>query len=84
MEQDEFLHELTDEPLRPYWQNYVQADPNVLQGKPVVKGTRLAVNFVLRLFAGGWTEEQILASYPVLTRDALRAVFAFAADATAA
>lgn len=62
------------------WRNHIHSDKNILRGKPVVKGTRLSVDFLLELLAAGWTAEQILDSYPVLTPDALRAVFAFAAD----
>lgn len=64
----------------PNWTDYIHSDPGVLQGKPVVKGTRLAVDFILRLFAAGWAEQEVLDSYPTLTRDALRAVFAFSAE----
>ena len=62
------------------WHAYIAADPAVLAGKPVVKGTRLGVDFLLGLLAAGWTTDQLLASYPQLTPDALRAVFAFAAE----
>ena len=62
------------------WRPYIHSDPNILLGKPIVKGTRLAVDFLLRLFAAGWTEQQVLANYPTLTAEALRAVFAFAAE----
>mgnify|MGYP005851062381 CR=1 FL=1 len=62
------------------WRNYIHSDTKVLRGKPVVKGTRLSVDFLLGLLAAGWTEQQILDSYPALTPDALRAIFAFAAD----
>jgi uncharacterized protein (DUF433 family) len=62
------------------WQAYIHSDPNILAGKPVVKGTRLAVAFLLGLLAAGWTEEQIFESYPSLPPNALRAVFAFAAE----
>ncbi|RME32781.1 MAG: DUF433 domain-containing protein [Thermoflexia bacterium] len=62
------------------WQERIHSDPEILLGKPVVKGTRLSVDFILSLFAAGWTEEQVLENYPVLTREDLRAVFAFAAD----
>jgi uncharacterized protein (DUF433 family) len=62
------------------WREYIHADPDILLGKPVVKGTRLAVEFILRLFAAGWTEQQVLESYPSLTPEALRAIFAFVAD----
>ena len=62
------------------WREYIHSDPAVLTGKPVVRGTRLAVDFVLELFASGWTSAQVLESYPQLTPEALKAVFAFAAD----
>lgn len=62
------------------WQKYIHSDPNVLLGKPVVKGTRLSIDFILRLFGNGWTVTQVLESYPQLTRDSLQAVFAFAAE----
>ena len=65
------------------WRAYIHADPNILVGKPVIRGTRLSVEFLLRLFAVGWTHEQLLDSYPNLTADALRAVFAYAAAAAA-
>ena len=64
------------------WRDHISSDPEILGGKPAVRGTRLAVEFLLGLLAAGWTSEQILASYPALTRDGLRAVFAFAAEVT--
>ena len=62
------------------WQHYIHSDPNILLGKPVVKNTRLSVEFILDLLASGWIEEQILENYPSLTCEALQAVFAFAAE----
>lgn len=62
------------------WRDYIHSDPAVLTGKPVVRGTRLGVDFLLELFAGGWTPGEVLDSYPQLTPEALRAVFAFAAE----
>lgn len=62
------------------WQTLIEANPDVLAGKPVVKGTRLSVEFLLSLFAEGWTEQQVLENYPQLNRMALQAVFAFSAD----
>lgn len=62
------------------WRQHIHSDPEILLGKPVVKGTRLAVEFILGLFAAGWTERQVLENYPTLTSEALRAVFAFAAE----
>jgi uncharacterized protein (DUF433 family) len=55
-------------------------DAEILGGKPIVRGTRLAVEFILGLFAAGWTHEQVLENYPSLTPERLRAVFAFAAE----
>ena len=63
------------------WQDYIHSDPEVLLGKPVVKGTRLSVEFLLSLLAEGWTQGQILDNYSSFTSDALRGVFAFAAEA---
>ena len=62
------------------WRNYIHSDPNILSGKPVIKGTRLSVDFLLGLFAVGWTQEQVLDNYPSLTPELLQAVFAFATD----
>jgi uncharacterized protein (DUF433 family) len=45
-----------------------------------VRGTRLAVDFLLGLLAGGWTPEQVLDNYPQLTPESLRAAFAFASE----
>jgi len=64
------------------WREHIHSDPEILSGKPVVKGTRLSADFLLELFANGWSEEQVLEGYPNLTRDSLRAVFAFAAETT--
>ncbi len=62
------------------WRQYIHSDPEILLGKPVIKGTRLSVEFILGLFAAGWTEREVLENYPTLTREALRAVFAFATE----
>jgi uncharacterized protein (DUF433 family) len=66
------------------WRDYIVSTPGVLGGKPRVDGTRLGVAFLLGLFAQGWTQEQVLESYPHLTVEALRAVFAFAAETSEA
>lgn len=62
------------------WHDYIVSDPETLFGKPRIKGTRIGVEFVLDLLASGWTEEQILASYPHLKAEDLQAVFAFVRD----
>jgi uncharacterized protein (DUF433 family) len=63
------------------WRDYIHADPAILTGKPVVRGTRLSVDFLLELFALGWTHQQVLENYPQLTAEGLRAIFAFASEA---
>ena len=62
------------------WQTYIHSDPNILMGKPTVRNTRLAVDFILDLLANGWTEPQLYESYPQLEPNALRAIFAYAAE----
>ncbi len=62
------------------WRKFVYSDPEILVGKPVVRGTRLSVEFILSLFAEGWSEGQVLENYPTLNKEKLRAVFAFATD----
>ena len=64
------------------WHEFITTDPDVLGGKPVVRGTRLAVDFLLGLFAAGWSREQLLENYPQVSDEALRAVFAYAAEVT--
>jgi uncharacterized protein (DUF433 family) len=60
------------------WQERIVADPKVLAGKPVVKGTRIAVEFILDLLANGWPESDILQNYPRLTHDDIQACLAYA------
>jgi uncharacterized protein (DUF433 family) len=62
------------------WEDFIEADPNVLAGNAVVAGTRIAVDHVLSLLATGWTESQVLEAYPGLSREALRAIYAFGAE----
>jgi len=62
------------------WRKRIVTDPKILVGKPVVKGTRLSVGFLLGLIAQGWSEERILSNYPQLTMTDLKACLAFAAE----
>jgi len=64
-------------------QKLIVQDPKVLCGKPTVRGTRISVELILERFADGWTEDQILDSYPNLTPESLRAAFAYAAEVLA-
>ena len=62
------------------WRDHIHVHSEILAGKPVVRGTRLSVDFLLSLLAAGWSTDDILRSYPTLTDKGLQAVFAFAAD----
>ncbi len=59
------------------WRNYIHSDKDVLQGKPTLKGTRISVELILELLSQGWTNDQILESYPHISKEHLSAVFAF-------
>lgn len=56
----------------------IVVDPEILAGKPVIRGTRLAVEFVLELLAEGLSEREVLESYPGLTREDVLACLAYA------
>jgi len=62
------------------WQDRIEINPKILVGKPVVKGTRMSVEFVVDLLASGWTQQQILDSYPNLTAEDIRACLAYASE----
>jgi uncharacterized protein (DUF433 family) len=62
------------------WQDRIIVDPKVLVGKPVIKGTRLAVEFILELLAQGWTHEQILENYPQLAPEDIQAALHYATE----
>ena len=62
------------------WQERITVDPKVLVGKPIIKGTRIAVEFVVDLLARGWTTEQILKEYNHLTPDDIQACLAYASE----
>lgn len=62
------------------WRERIVVDPHVLVGKPVVRGTRLAVEFILGLLAGGWSYEDILGNCPGLTREDIQACLAYATE----
>jgi uncharacterized protein (DUF433 family) len=62
------------------WQERITIDPEVLVGKPIIKGTRISVEFVLDLLGRGWTIEQILREYDHLTPKDIQASLAYASD----
>jgi uncharacterized protein (DUF433 family) len=62
------------------WRDHIAIDPSILVGKPVIKGTRMAVEFVVDLLGRGWTVEQVLAEYDHLTREDVQACLAYSAE----
>jgi uncharacterized protein (DUF433 family) len=58
----------------------IALDPAILTGKPVIRGTRLSVDFIIGLMADGWGEPDILRNYPGLTHDDIAACLAYARD----
>jgi uncharacterized protein (DUF433 family) len=69
--------------MTPVWHGRIVADPAILVGKPVVRGTRVAVEFVLDLLAAGWSFDEVLANYPGLSIEDVRACLAYARDVLA-
>src|SRR6266404_3327580 len=62
------------------WEDRITLDPKVLVGKPVVKGTRLAVEFIVERLADGWSEQQLLDNYPGLTHEDISACLHYASE----
>ena len=60
----------------------ITIDPHVMFGKPVIRGTRLTVELILRKIAAGMTEAQIIEHHPRLTAEDIRAATTFAASST--
>ncbi|MBH8572938.1 DUF433 domain-containing protein [Nostocaceae cyanobacterium CENA369] len=67
--------------MQKHLKQLVVSDPKVMMGKPVIVGTRITVELILEKLAAGETPEQILESHPRLTREAIQAALAFAAEA---
>jgi uncharacterized protein (DUF433 family) len=63
--------------------NRIEVNPNVMMGKPVIRGTRIPVELVLRKLGEGATEADLLDAYPRLTPEDIRAALAYAADTLA-
>lgn len=59
-------------------EEWITSDPGILAGKPVIRGTRITVALILKLFSSGWTLEQILENYPHLTEEGILAALEYA------
>jgi uncharacterized protein (DUF433 family) len=62
------------------WRDRIVLDPKILSGKPVIRGTRLSVEFIVDLLANNWTEEQIIDSYPGIGHDDILACLRYASE----
>lgn len=62
------------------WEDRIELNPEVLVGKPVIKGTRISVELVVGFLADGWTEDEVLDNYPHITRDDILACLDYARD----
>ena len=62
------------------WQERLVIDPAILTGKPVIRGSRLAVEFIIDLLAQGWDEAEILRNYPGITHEDIQACLAYASS----
>ena len=65
------------------WREHIESRKDVMGGKPVIRGTRITVEILLDWLAAGWSEQEIFENYPRLSRDDLKAVFAFAREVVA-
>jgi len=62
------------------WRNRITLDPDILAGKPVIKGTRISVQHILELLANGWTEQAILENYPHLEKEDIQSALRYVTD----
>jgi uncharacterized protein (DUF433 family) len=62
------------------WQERITLDPAVLAGKPVIRNTRLSVDFIVGLLADGWSEGDIFENYPGVTREDVLACLRYASE----
>ena len=62
------------------WRDHITLDASVLAGKPVIRGSRLAVDFIVEPLGQGWTEADILRNYPGITHDDIAACLQYASE----
>jgi uncharacterized protein (DUF433 family) len=62
------------------WQDRIEVNPAILVGKPVIKGTRIAIEFIVELLARDWPETRILENYPQLRHEDILAALNYSAE----
>jgi len=60
------------------WQTRITLNPDILAGKPIIQGTRLAVEFIIDLLAQGWSNDEVLRNYPGITLEDIQACLSYA------
>lgn len=62
------------------WKNFIERNPDILLGKPIIKGTRISVELIMRKLANGYSFDDLLTAYPHLVKEQLSAACEYAAD----
>ena len=62
------------------YKKFIYRNPEIMLGKPIIKGTRITVELIMRKLAGGYSIEKLIEIYPHLTREQILAAFEYAAD----
>ena len=62
------------------WKEHIDRNPAVIGGKPKIKGTRIGVELILERLGDGWTVEQLLEAYPLVTAEQIQACQSYAAE----
>lgn len=63
------------------WKEKIEINQKIVTGKPIIKGTRITVDFILELLAQGWTNEKIINNYPQLKKEDIKAALEYSAHA---
>jgi len=62
------------------WQTRITLNPEILVGKPIIKGTRLSVEFIIDLLSQGWSTNEILRNYPGISTEDIQACLSYASE----
>ena len=71
---------IVEEDTKMDWRDRITSNPEILVGKPVIKGTRISVELILGWLANGWSFDKIIEAYPHISREDILAALAFAAE----
>ena len=62
------------------WRDHIDRAPEIIGGKPKIRGTRIGIELILQRLGDGWTVEQLIEAYPAITAEKIQACQAFAAE----